>query len=596
MSPTRRWVTVQLGILGLAVLFPCGVLHAQGVNGQGAEEIRLMREAEAHEAAGDFAEAQKILEAIVGERPTAVTALLALERVLRIQGRPADLLAPVDRLLDADPTSAIGNRLRLQLLSELGRVEELEEAAEAWMQAAPRVETPYREIAKIWSGRGDHARAARVLERGRSQLKRDDALALELGETYAVLRGDARAFEEWSRAIGPDARGFSLVRRRLRSLPDGGARLLPGLIESLTQGRTTVSRRRAAVDLAIDAGLADRAEAVARTIVPELSQREREGFLVEVARRADGAHLPTLAYWAYGELLAAPASDEPLLALRTRLAELALAVGDTVTARENFRIIEQAYAAGSPERRQAVAVRIELTAREGKVDDALRELDAFRSEFSEAPELDRLVAAVGDALLRSGKPARAEELIGTTRGPRTHLLRGRIALQRGEVTDARRDLMRAAAGLEGGEATEVLSLVTLLGRVSAEGGELLGSALARGMQGNVPGAIMLLVDGSEELDRGERAAILDFAAGLADRAELPAESERIRRLIALEYPDTPEAPAALLELGRELGRRPGAEEEARSFLERIVLDYPRSTLVPQARQELSRLRGRVPRN
>ena len=110
MSFTRRWVTVQLGILGLAVLFPNGALQAQGMNGQGEEEIRLMREAESLEAVGDFSGAERILEEILEARPTAVGTLLALERVLRVQGRVADVLEPIARLLESDPRSAIANR------------------------------------------------------------------------------------------------------------------------------------------------------------------------------------------------------------------------------------------------------------------------------------------------------------------------------------------------------------------------------------------------------------------------------------------------------------------------------------------------------
>ncbi len=594
MTLTRWRAAVRLVTIGLAALFPYAELRGQAMNGQGGEEIRLLREASAREAAGDFAGAEQILEVVLADRPTAVGALLALERVYRVQGRLADVLGPVDRLLERDPGSAIGNRLRLQTLSELNRLDEFEAAATAWMEVTQRLETPYREIARIWSARGEHARAARVLARGRSRVGRHDALALELGEAYALLGEVDRAIDEWDRATDPDARGFSLVRRRLGALPDGGAGLIPGLIDALTEDPTTPGRRRAAAELAIDAGLAGRAERIARAIAAELEPAARESFLVEMARRADGARLPTLAYWAYGELLAAAAPGQELPALRARLAELALIVGDTATARESFAIVELAYAAGSPERRQASAVRIELTAREGAVEEALQELDAFRGEYADAPELDRLVAAVGEVLLRRGDADRAERLVGGTRGPQSSLIRGRIALRRGDIAQARRAFLTAAPGLEGAQATEILSLATLLGRLSAAGGDLLARALARAMQGDAPGAVGLLVDGSERFGRDERAAVLDFAAGLADRAELPSDSERIRRMIVADHPDAPETPAALLFLGRALARRPGGIDEARTFFERLVLDYPRSALVPQARRELDRLQRRVP--
>src|SRR5690606_29816808 len=150
-----------------------------------------------------------------------------------------DVLDPVDRLLQADPTSTTGHQLRLQTLAELGRMDRFEKAAEAWIAATPKLETPYREIARVYAARGMHARAAEVLERGRKRVGRQDALALELGEAFALLGDDKRAIREWERAIGAEARGASLVRRRFAALPDGGARLVPGLIDALTRKPTT---------------------------------------------------------------------------------------------------------------------------------------------------------------------------------------------------------------------------------------------------------------------------------------------------------------------------------------------------------------------
>lgn len=593
--PVTRWrVVVRCCVLGACVLLPAAVAQGQGLDGKGADEVQLLREAASLEAAGDFVAAERILVEILEDDPGVLSALLALERVYRVQGRLADVLGPVDRLLEADPTSTMGHQLRVQTLAELGRAQELDEAAEAWMATTPKLETPYREIARVYAARGLHGRAAEILERGRSRVGRADALALELGEMYALLGDDRRAVREWERAIGPDGRGASLVRRRLGALPDGGARLIPGLVDALTRRPMTPRRMRAAVDFAIDAGLGERAESIARAVQKELDPREREVFLVEVARRADGSRLLSLAYWAYGELLAMKGPDQQLLALRTRHAELALAVGDTATARAAFAALESAYAAGSPERRQAAALRIELTARDGDIEAALGELQSFRDEYGDPPELDRLAALIGEALLRRGDVTRAERVLASAKGPRGSLLRGRLALRNGDVAQARLAFMTAAPGLDGPEATETLMLVTLLGRLTSEGGKLVGAALAQAMQGDVPGAVALLADDSERLEGAERAGILDFAAGLADRAGLAGEAERIRRLIVAEHADTPEAPAALLALGRALAARPGDVAEARAFLERLVLEYPRSALVPQARRELDRLQRRVP--
>ncbi|HEX7049778.1 MAG TPA: tetratricopeptide repeat protein [Longimicrobiales bacterium] len=597
MIPVRRWCTrAVVALATLAVAPGGGSLYAQAVASGEIDEVAMLRAAADREVAGDLAGAEQILLTVLDEHPGSLSALLSLERVLRMSGRLEALLPPLDALLAVDPSSPIGNQMRIRTLLRLNRPEAMARAAEAWMDAEPELETPYREIASILLERGDPQSALKVLTRGRSAVKRDDALALELGEAYAALGDYAHTVEEWSRAVGEEGEGFSLVRRRLSALPDGGARIVPRLIEALTTAPTTPGRQRAAAELAIDAGLDARAEAVARAAAAAMVPAERSGFLIEMARRADGAHLPRLAYWAYTEIVASGGPAPRLVALQNRLGELALMLGDTVTAREHFAVVEGAYAPGTPERRQATAVRIRLTAREEDVEDAVAGLATFREMYPEAPELDELSAAIGDVLLSRGDATGAERVIAGIRGPRTSLLRSRIALQSGKLAQARAALLAAAPLLHGEQATRTILLATLLGRLSPEGGALLERALAEVERGHVEKAIEILADESDGLARPERSAILDFAADLADREELPLEAERIRRTLVMDFADMQEAPAALLALGRALAARPDQLEEARHYLERLVLDYPQSALVPQARRELDRLRARIPRS
>ena len=154
-----------------------GLAHAQGK----PDELTLVRDATVREQAGDFAGAQKILETILKENPQSLSALLSLERVLRVQGRIAAVLPVLDTHLRADPTSAIGHQMLVRALSALDRLPELEKASEAWIRAVPNLETPYREIARVWEQRGDYMRAVQYLEMGRARVGRD-ALALELGD------------------------------------------------------------------------------------------------------------------------------------------------------------------------------------------------------------------------------------------------------------------------------------------------------------------------------------------------------------------------------------------------------------------------------
>lgn len=573
---------VARAVIALVVIAAPAAAQAEG------DEAELLRQASLQEAAGQLAGAESSLRSILEQRPTSVPALLAMERVLRVQGRLDDLVPLVRAALAEDPRSALMNQLLVRAYSALDRLNALEEAAQRWISTVPHIEIPYREVAQVWEARADYGRALRVLEEGRRRLEQPDALALEIGDLYAAMGDADRAVREWERAVGPEARGLSQVRRRLRALPDGGAAVLPRLVDLLTTEPVTFPRLQAAVDLAVDAGLGERAEAVARRVLPGLDPLEREPFLVEVARRADGARLNRLAYWAYGELAAAESQEGRRLAIRNRLAELALELGDTARAAANYRAVERAYAEGTPQRRQAGALRIELMARQD-ADQAAEALHEFRREYADAPELDRLATAVASGMLATGRRDEAEALLAGVRGPRSALLRGRIALERGAVEDARLAFLAAAPALRGAEATETLALVTLLGRVSEEAGRLVGQAILLKEQGEPGRGLDVLLEGVPALRPEDRPPLLELAAAIAESAGLPTDARTVRRRLVEDYPRSREAPAALLELARGLRTEPGGEMEARELLERLIIEYPRSALVPQARRELQRL-------
>jgi tetratricopeptide (TPR) repeat protein len=589
-------LTARTLVLAALLLAFCTSVRAQQATTQAApvDEIQMLNMEAAKEATGDIATAQNILKTILVANPGSLSGIITLERLLRTQSQLADLIPYIQRLLASDPTSPIGYQILARTYSNLNKVPELEQTGEAWIKATPKLETPYREIARVWEQRKEYTKALQVLERGRSRIGRQDALALEMGDAYADLGDPVKAVTEWEHAIGPDARGFMLVQRRVAALPDGGARVLAPLISALTHPPTSMPRQKAAVTLAIEAGLAPQAEATAKSVAAVLKGPERQTFLVEVARRADNVRMPTLAYWAYGEVLAMGAPTDQMLAIRSRLAELALNAGDTARARESYSALEKAYASGTPEHRAAVALRIELTARDGKMDDALRAYEDFRKEAPNAPETDHAAAALAGTMLDKGDPAGAEKLLTGVSGPRASLVRGRIALRQGDMPKALSALMAAAPSLQGDEATETIALITMVGRLSPAGGDVLGRALAKAWAGDRKSAVLLIESSSASLPADERAAILDYAAGMADRADLDSDAERIRRTIVTDYAETLEAANALLALGRALSVRPEAQDEARQLFERLILDYPRSALVPQARHELDLLHSRVP--
>ncbi|MGH7475547.1 MAG: hypothetical protein ACRELD_04605 [Longimicrobiales bacterium] len=596
-----RHAAAALTALALLVahdpLHSSGALDAQQANrSTSGSELELLRMASDLENAGDLGGAADAYRAVLDQRPASLSALISLERLLRVQGDLDAMIPVVERHLHDAPGSAIGHQMLLRIHAEADRPEAFADVAETWIEATPTVETPYREIARLFEAAGDYAGALRTLERGRDRLGGPSALALELGGLHAAM-GDARqAAREWSRAVGEQGEGFLLVERRASSLPDGGARVLPLLVRSLVDDGASLPRRRAAAVLAIEAGLEADAGEIAVAVADRLAGGERQGFLVEVARRSEGAQLPRVAYWAYSELLEGDEDELESLAIRSRLAELALLLGDTTAARQSLAALEAGAAYGSIEQRRAAARQIMIAIDEGGSERAQQELVAFRERFPQATELDDLSAALAERQITAGQFDAATTVIQGVRGPRTDRLRGRLALARGDARAARIALLAAAPGLYGAEATEAIELARLLGRLSDEGARVVADALRAQDTGTAGEAVVELLGRSSSLPTSERPALLDFAADFADRAGLGAEAEQIRRTLILEHPDAFETPPALLALARALAARPDGLSEAQQLLERLVLEYPRSALVPQARRELDRIQGRVPRS
>jgi hypothetical protein len=577
---------------------PAGVVADSGAAAEPAQPMNELQALEAEqklEANGDLAGAERLLESVLQRDPGSLSALITLERVLRVEGKLGEIVAPVHALLQQDATSPIAYQMLVRAYSSLDSLAALKQASEAWIDATPRLETPYREIAAVYRARHDPTSALEVLRRGRDRIHRPDALSFELGDLHAEMGDAQNAAVEWGRYIGKDADGLNLVQHHAAALPDGGARVLPLLVDQLTTAPTTPARLRAAANIALDAGLGGRAEAIVKQVAGGLKGEALQGFLVEVARRADGARLPRVAYWAYSRVLAAGGPEARMLAVRSRLAELALAVGDTAAARSNFAVLEQASAAGSPERRQALSLRITLSAGSGDLAAADKALAGFRQEFPDASELDRVAAAVASAHLARGDAAGAAQALAGAKGPHTSFMQGRLDLLRGNVGEARNALLAAAAGLQGSDATEAIALVNLLGRLSPEGGQLVAKAEALAQEGKRKEAVDLLQKGTATVPEADRPPILDYAADVADHAELASDGEVVRRLLITTYPHALETPAALLALARALAERPAGAVEARQLLEALIVDHPRSALVPEARRELDLLQERIPR-
>lgn len=577
--------------LGALLAGPPRPVSAQTAAGA---EIELLQMASERESAGELEAAERLLGEVLDRRTGSVPALLSLERVLRLQGRLHELPPRVEAALRKDAASALLNKLLIRTWSTLDRLDALETAAGHWFETTPDLETPYREVARVWAARGEYGRARAVLEEGRRRVGRPQALALELGDLYVTVGEPARAVREWALFMDRDGRGLSQIRRRLRDLPDGGAAVVPELVDLLSRGEER-GRTEAALELAVESGLEERARTLTGRLLPGWSEGTRRQRLETLARNADAAGHAGLALWAYGRLLGLipPESTDPRIpVLRRRHAELALTVGDTAAAAASYLALEELPGADAPRGGAADALRIELLAGQDPeaAGRALLELRAAEAGAARpAAAGDRLTAVVAGALLRAERVREAELLLAGVDGPRSALLRGRLALADGDMAGARAEYLSAATRLPGGEATPVLSLVTALSRISAPAGAVLAEALALRDGGRPGAAVDRLVAGVAGLAEEDRPPLLELAAGTAAAAGLREEARSLRHRIVMEHPRSPEAPPALLGLARERADDEGSRREARELLERLILEYPGSALVPEARRVLARL-------
>ena len=233
----------------------------------------------------------------------------------------------------------------------------------------------------------------------------------------------------------------------------------------------------------------------------------------------------------------------------------------------------------------------------------------------EALDLSKEVASALDGRAREtflndvARRARAKDLVqtvswalsefgGDASTPAQHrrsgVERAYLLFDAGEVEEGRRALLLALPGLEPADATEVIQLLGLMGRLSPEGAELLARAGVRTYRGQSSEAARALTEGVESLGQDERPPVLAEAARIADRGELASQAALIRERIVTEFPDSPEVGEAALALARYQAASSDGVATAIALLEELITSRPNAAVVPDARLELERLRGAGP--
>lgn len=556
------------------------------------EEARLLRQAAALEAVGDYGAAERALQALLDRMPDSPGGLFALERVLRAQGRAVEVLEAADAYLAANPTADQAYFLKLRILAEVDSLDGLAATGEAWMQADPGSRDAYRETARVFDRAFGPQRALEVIRRGRRATRDSTILAVEAGDLLVRLDDVRGAVREWSAALGDEATQLATIHRSVMGLREHRVEVVDALARRLGAEPTTVARRRAGARLAADVGLEDRALELARAVVPELSDRALRGFLADLARRAEESHADRLALWAYQTTRERTGDPDEASPLDERIAVTALSVGDTALALEVRDRMARGLPPGSDERRRALAASVRLQTASAEVAGARRRLETFRGEFPGAPELDGLSADLADELMARGLDDEARAVVAEVDGPRSALERAYLGLDRGEVEAAVKDLTAALEGLDPSVATATIQLLAILGGLEGEARRLAGKVAALDHARRPDEALDTLDSALSGLPDEDLPALLAMGARIADGAGRGARAAALRERLIADFPKAAETPEAMLMQARWQARAGRSPERIRELLERLIVEWPESPVVPAARRELRRLEGR----
>ncbi len=580
-SSLRTLLTVAGGVLAGAI-FASPPLHAQSsgtppVTLGVSDTVDAMARAFDAEDKGDYKRAavayrevlQKSLSVNSPDGDRIVMALLGFERVMAEQGQLDSIVPMVERVLQFRPTDPSARLVQLRTLSGLLREGETLEAFQAWRRADPGDVAPFREYARLLLQRGRALAADSVLSDARRLMGRSAALSGEMAQLNVSL-------ERWV-AAAQAYRDALVTQPWLETAGLFGLQRTPAALRDSVRGVLTVDppllpARRLLAALESAWGEPRRAWSALVSLPPDdstaaawraFAERAEQGASWLVARDAWNA-------------LFARQND---LESQRRAAEAALHSGDAAGA----LAILQRPSKGDDKARARALLGTEIAAlgELGSMQDAERLLER------EGKALDSLArAALARPLvmgwLRAGDLPRARAAMAGTDLEEDDELLGWIALYDGDLTAARRLLVRA-----GSQRPELVDALGMLARIRLARSPTLGAAFLAMARRDSVAAVEKFV---QLVDSVGPAAPALFAQ--AARLSAPTQARTFWDRIVREFPRSPEAPEALLAWARSL-RASGDSAGAIAKLEQMLVDYTGSALAPQGRRELEVLKGQV---
>lgn len=292
-------------------------------------------------ANGQHAEADKIVDEVLGAEPRSAAALTVKARLLLAENRPLDALARIKTAIEIDPTSATSQLTLARIELALNRLDDARKAFDETLRLEPRSLAAQIELSELHRNRGEIDSAIQFADRAVANRPENVKARLTLIRTLLVRDTDAPRAEKEIRTLlakhpqSPDARAAYAALYLSKGDQAGAKRAFERVLE-------------------VDPGSL---EALSGLIAIDLAGKRTH----EAAARIDAA-------------LAARPGSAPVLLLAARVYGLA---GDRARVE---RLLGQALASdpSNPETYSALG---QLYAQQGRLDDA-------RKQFTELVKLE----------------------------------------------------------------------------------------------------------------------------------------------------------------------------------------------------------------
>ena len=555
-------------------------------------ERQLIREAASQEGRGNLVEAERIVRLILSANPTSDAGLIAAERIFKEQDKLEQILPLIDSYLEVDSDGSVARSLALETYQALGDLKSLKRSAETWLAVDGKRAESYRKVSEVFLEIYGKEEALKILQRGEKTLQSSSQFALTIGDLLVEMERFDSAVIAWAKGIGDDGSQTSAVIRRVVALGEEKQSSIELLLEELIEKPTTIARIRAATRIALEIGLVAEALEFAKVAVVGLEGQARRGFLTVLAKEAQeikGGE--KTAIWAYESMRDQALDQTEIRALNYRIVSASLKIGDMAKALETQYTIAESLPRGNPERRRVLADGLRMgTTRE--MTEQLLALREFKDEFPDSFEIDELSVQLAIVLDSEGQEALAETLLKGVEGPRSDLERGYLHLINAEIDMGKNSLMTAVSGLPPHQATAVLRLLDIIGRIQGNALEVVIRAAILEHRGYFMESLSELELSLNEIEPLAQPILLSFSARIAQKAGLNEKAAEFRRNIVDHYPESYEFPQASLELARFKGKFESGREEAIVLLENLIVALPTSAIAPLARRELQRLGGK----